>query len=164
MKVDIPYPFNNHKKPKARIVIHKHDCWDLDFALSLIIGPLLKRVKDESNGFPCRMIPEDKLHSSLTDQEEEEYQKKWNEILDKIIWSMNQISKNRPDIPQRPKDKTMSLKKQNEMLWKKIDNCVPPDEIETAQSVSWNTDLKLYELRIQEGCELFGKYFQSFWT
>ncbi len=60
---------------------------------------------------------------------------KWIEMLEKMHWSFNEIAEGRPG----------------------------EDEFFNVQLESRKDEFAVYHLRIQEGCELFGKYFQHLW-
>jgi hypothetical protein len=61
--------------------------------------------------------------------------KKWQYVLDEIIWSMGQVS------------------------------CLKPDEEPfDFAGENWSERSQEYHKRVQKGCILFGKYLQSMWT
>ena len=109
MKVSIGnYP--KHPEKKARTIKVQIDRWDwynVDHTLALIISPMLKQFKESNASYP----------GCLTSDQ-------WNEILDKIIWSMDQIVE---------------------------------DDIHLSSG-------KEYIDKVQEGCELLGKWFQNLWS
>lgn len=61
--------------PRVEYVhIDKYDTWDMNTSLAKIILPMLKQLKEAKNGYP----------SNLTE-------KKWDSILDEMIWSFEQL-------------------------------------------------------------------------
>jgi hypothetical protein len=62
------------------------DTWNLDYTLATMILPRLKRFKELNNGYPHGLTPE-----------------KWDEMLDQMIYGMEQIIEN--DNETKPIDK-----------------------------------------------------------
>jgi len=61
--------------PRVEYVhIDKYDTWNMNTTLAKIILPMLKQLKEEKYGYP----------STLTE-------KKWNTIVDEMIWSFEQV-------------------------------------------------------------------------
>lgn len=60
---------------KRKRKIKDVDTWNLDYNIARYTLPLLKRFKELKNGFPARL----------------ESMEEWDEILDKIIWSLEEI-------------------------------------------------------------------------
>ncbi len=83
-----------------------NESWDLYYWICKRYLPVLKRLRFYHSGYPTHLTP-----------------KKWNEILDKIIYSFEMIGED--DFTKTCNPKTQK--------------------------------------KIQEGCELFGKYFQNLW-
>ena len=103
--------FNRKRKIKDK------DTWNVDYKIVEFALPLIKRFKELKNGYPTEL-------GSM---------EKWDEILDKIIWSMEEVVS---------LDEGLVLTGNNE-----IDRPV----------------IKEYFKKQQEGFELFGKYFQNLW-
>lgn len=173
MKVEI----SRNWRIKPRIVIHDHDTWSMDNTLARIILPMLKNVKACKVGTPGILFPDD--HHEQPDQDKlyEETREKWEDILDKMIFSMEQIaySKNGPDMPIPILQKKMSRKQRSDRWWKSVplyskdgkkvgDIQRHNDQCDPAEDAKWRKDHSEYLARVQEGCELFGKYFQNLWT
>ena len=65
----------NSKRNRTEYVkIDKYDTWNMFKTLAIIIHPMLKQLKETTHGYP----------SDLTEEQ-------WNIILDKMIWSFDQI-------------------------------------------------------------------------
>lgn len=62
------------RKRKMKIHIHNFDVWNMDNTLAHIIVPMLKKFKEQSKSHPANIS-----------------EKKWNDILDQMIWSFEQI-------------------------------------------------------------------------
>jgi hypothetical protein len=145
---------------KDYIKIDEWDTWSADTTLSRIITPLLTQLKANAHGAPfvdSEDVPEhlkasvqdfEKLHIDGTT--DSNWFNRYNYILDEIIWSMNEIANNKPGqstfFDHSEVDKTEELMVQINTI--KLDK----------------EGLNKYENRIQNGCRLFGKYFQSLWT
>lgn len=90
----------------------------------------------------------------------------WNEILEKIRFALYEIAHDRPGAAQY-------MGEHGEIEWKELDelftNPLTGKEeklLEMSMKEIVPTDfegMRQYEARIQEGLELFGKYFQSLW-
>ena len=95
-----------HRKNRAfNIHIDDFDVWSLDYTLACIIHPALIRLKETKHGYP--ELWEDgmvthhnydrQLHFDIIDEEvETQYLiDKWNVIMDKMIYSFEQIVKDK---------------------------------------------------------------------
>lgn len=94
MKVDIGnYTKNDAVDRKIKIRIDSFDTWNADHTLALIIHPVLVQLRKQKSGIPgylCRNkdgteIPNDVL------------EKRWDDILDKMIYAFQQIKDGYPD-------------------------------------------------------------------
>lgn len=112
------------KKRKIKVHIDDYDVWSLDHTLAVIILPALKELKKDNTGHPCGLDPIADV-SEFGNCGKCGCEQKWDEILDKMIWSFKQI--------------------------------VEDDE-------ESHDNYKEYNERIQEGIELFGKYYRTLWT
>lgn len=66
----------NSKRNRTEYVkIDKYDTWNMFRTLAVIIHPMLKQFKETTHGYP----------NELTEEQ-------WNSILDKMIWSFDQIA------------------------------------------------------------------------
>lgn len=177
MKINIgKYPKNNNRKIKVEI--NGYDTWSLDHTLATIIYPALLQLKQTKHGIPSEFIND--VGGEEWDEQQsfdfyieshneawEEGAKRWDEALDKMIWAFYQIAY------EDYNDKYHHGK--GEYDWIKSDKTFPnpvTGKIEaTFQMVDKDPDAhwydaeghKLHEDRIQEGLELFGKYFRSLW-
>lgn len=128
MKVTIgKYPIKYSTKRNIKIQIDEWDTWSLDHTLALVILPALRQYQKDSKevGHPCGLAPRKRPPKNGCGKCGCE--KKWHEILDKMIWSFEQITK----------DDVLAVDVKN---------------------------YKKYQERIQEGLDLFAKYFRSLWT
>ena len=109
---------------------------DDDFTYLLVSknGKNPKKVK----GYPGIFLIEDgKSYIDRTNEDDEKYCKKWEDILDEMIWTFDQII-NETDMP--------------EPLMNNIDT-----------RDKYREDMEKYNERIQRGLDTFAKYFRSLW-
>lgn len=137
MKVKISkYPKNINKKRKVKIKLTNDDVFSADLTLSLIIVPILKRLRKVKHGSPFvenSDVPKE-LHSPLncSDDIDENWHKRWDYVLNKMIWSFKEIQKN----------------------------------YENKFYVNGILDIEgfmTHENLISEGFSLFGKYYRGLW-
>lgn len=123
------------------IKIDKYDTWNMDNMLAKIILPMLKQLKATKHGYP----------SGLTE-------KKWDYILDEMIWTFEQLTASDANDDQfwlelgeidwshhEPDENGLSLAK-----WTK------------PSVVDWD-GLEAHHKRINNGTKLFGKYYRNLW-
>jgi hypothetical protein len=96
------------------------DTWSMDVKLSELMLPMFKHFKKVNNGFPCGLTP-----------------KKYNIILDKIIYSLDWTCRHYDDacLDKKPKEST----------------------------ARYFARLKKQKDRVADGLELMGKYWGDFW-
>lgn len=178
MKINMKkYPKKGFRR-KCNVQIDYWDTWNLDNTLARIIYPALLQLKATKHGIPGEFV-NDVGGADYEEQESfefykeshntawEEGSKRWDEVLDKMIWSFGQIAYVDYD------DQYHHGK--GEYDWVKTDKTYPnpiTGKIEaTYQMVDKNPDEHWYdhvghrkhEERIQEGLDLFGKYFRNLW-
>lgn len=177
MKVNIRnYQKNNRRK--VNVKIDNFDTWNADKTLAYIIYPMLIQLRDTKQGVPGVLV-DDVGGEDYADQDSFDFYKeshkeawevgaeRWDEILDKMIWSFQQIvdgdydSKyhhGKADYEFVESDKTYPnpITGKLEATYQMVDKN-PNDH--------WYDHVghRLHEERIQEGLELFGKYFRNLW-
>lgn len=157
------------RQRKVKIKIHKYDTWNLDATLAMIAHPMLVQLKEQKHGIPnmdCMQYGLDSQWPQATfdfykndDTSFAVAEAEWNEIMDKMIFSMYEIANGMPG------QDAFHLET-GEFDFEKY----PEDEGKIAVPVRWKKEpvidmegMKEYSKRIQEGCELFGKYYQNLW-
>jgi hypothetical protein len=137
MKVNIG-PFNpNRNRRKIKVHVDYFDTFSLDHTLALVILPCLIQLKNSQQGSPMiirsETDPKQLTFDYFEDDLESLYFEKnnvvWNEMLDKMIWSFQQLAFDR----------------ENNIFKLDADARV------------------LYDDRIQEGLDLFSKYYRALW-
>jgi len=178
MKVNIgKFPKKSSGRRKIDIQIENHDTWNLDHTLALIIYPALLQLKATKQGVPSEFADvggEQHLMQSSFDFYEDSHAdawkdglERWDETLDKMIWSFEQLLKGEYDEQYHHGEAKYDWVKTDKIFPNPISGKVE----ETYQMVDKNPDEHWYdhvghvkhEERIQEGLELFGKYFRNLW-
>lgn len=151
----------NYRKNRAiKVRIDSWDTFSLDNTLALIILPALEKFKKERKkcpGVPMEMFidtdPKDK-NGNHTDAAMKLASKRWDEVLDKMIWSFKEL------LYEKEADKCF---KKNGKKWK-------TEKVEGGLSriveTGYTFDKARFEevmKRRQEGLDLFGKHFCSLW-
>ena len=178
MKINIgKYPKNANGRRKINVQIDNYDTWNLDHTLALIIYPALLQLKATKQGVPSEFTEvggEQHMMQDSFDFYQETHDdawklglERWDETLDKMIWSFEQLLKGDYDDQYHHGEAKYD--------WVKSDKTFPnpiSGKIEaTYQMVDKNPNEHWYDSvghqkhdeRIQEGLELFGKYFRSLW-
>ena len=178
MKVKIgPFPKKGSRR-KINVQIDKFDTWSFDHTLATIIYPALLQLKATKHGIPADIVndvggedwdPQNSFdfYKETHDEAWEIAAKRWDDILDKMIWSFHQLT-----IDDYGSKYHHGI---SEYDWIKSDKTFPnpvTGKVEdTWQMVDKDPDAhwydaeghQLHEDRIQEGLELFGKYYRSLW-
>ena len=177
MKINIPkYPKGNGRR-KIKIQIDTWDTYSMDHTLAMIIYPMLLQLKATKHGVPGDFAEtggedyasQDSFDFYKEDQNEmfEKKCEQWDEVLDKMIWSFQQIAEdNYDDKYHHGEPKYDWVETKDTML-----NPMTGKMEKMFQMVDKNPDEHWYdsvghlehEARIQEGLDLFAKYFKNLW-
>ena len=168
------------------IKIDYWDVWNMDSTLSPIILPMLKQLKEVKHGSPFvdfddvpeHMRTSDKVdydyeqkcfdfYKEETDELFEKKSKEWDIVLDKMIWSFQQIAHGDYDDKYHHGTPDYDWVETDTQYPNPITGKMEP----TYQMVDKNPDEhwydveghELHETRMREGFELFGKYFRNLW-
>lgn len=166
------------KSRKIDVQIESFDTWNLDGTLALIIYPALLQLKSSKHGVPSEIVNDVggenyvsqrsfEFYSETHDESFDLACKRWDEILDKMIWSFDQIIK----------DNYSDKYHHGNIDWDFVESDIQyPNPISgkmesTYRMVDKNPEdhwydsvgHQLHEDRIQEGLELFGKYYRNLW-
>lgn len=149
MKVNLGnYKKNGSTRTKS-VKIDKWDTWSLDYSLALIIHPALVEFRKNLHGYP----------SGLT-------MKRWEKILDKMIWAFanivdedaeDQFYSGEHDLVWTPVDKNHKETTKDKAAFFRMDRG-PKDTFKIDMK-----GLKKHNKKIQEGLDLFGKYYRNLW-
>ena len=146
--------------------------WNLFHTFSVYIAAGLKDFLSHNIcSIPCAFSDEDHpFDVEKATLNGETGEKAWRGTIEKMLWSFEQL---RDDCPDSPFNKW-----EDKQFWSLIDSGILPMEIseepdenglravkingeETPQEI-WDAD-KLYHQKIQEGIDLFAKYFRDLW-
>jgi hypothetical protein len=178
MKINIGKFPKNGRGQKIDIQLDRWDTWNVDVTLARIIYPMLVQLKENKMGVPGDFVDnvggEDYAQQDSFDFYKESHQDAWNiacagwdDVLDKMIWSFGQLAFE--DYDGQYHHGTAKYD------WVETDKLYPnpiTGKMEaTYQMVDKNPDEhwydsvghRLHEERMQEGFELFGKYFRNLW-
>jgi hypothetical protein len=158
MKIHIGSPVNNKGDRKLSIDITEDDVWDMDNQLSMIILPMLLLLKEESTaGMPPNFVyvgGEEYLdqasfdfYSDTTDWAWQENSKNWHKVLDKMIWSFQQLAYTEYYVLYNREEAHDSTIKRSAKVEKWYD-------------LAGHNE---HERRIQEGLDLFARHYRYLW-
>lgn len=161
------YPKDGNKERKIRVKIDSYDTWSMDHTLAHIIVPMLIQLRDTAHGAPGTMPafsqtdnqPQGSFDFYKEDNEVawDTGHQQWVEILNKMIWSFEQIRDDNWESQYWTGEIDMVRRK------------VPGTDLVELYPGPNHTRLfdklgfEAHAARIQEGVELFGKYYQSLW-
>lgn len=167
MKVYIGrYPNKPDKERKVRVRIDPWDTWSMDQTLVPIILPMLKQLKETKHGSPGSM-PAFKYDSNQTQLCFDFYPEgdnlsweighaQWGEILDKMIWSFEQLE---TDWEHQFHSGV------HDILWEPVPG-TDLTEMKRGPNDTHKFDFKGYEAhleRIRDGLRLFGEHYMDLW-
>jgi len=159
---------HERKKRNIKIRIDRYDTWNMDHTLAYIVLPMLKQLKETKHGSP--MVGEYFNQTSNSAQGSFDFyadgddaaweagHEEWAKVLDHIIWAFEQ------ELDEDAEDQFWIVS--GEMDLSKH----PDDEGKTSTPLRWKTKpvcdwagLKAHHAKVQEGFELFGKYYSGLW-
>ena len=160
------------KKRKIIIRIDDYDTWSANHTLSLIIHPLLVKLKNNKHGAPYiddEDAPEN-LRSTNAKPKENEWDTdefhfdRWDYVLDEMIFAFEK------SIDNSWEEEFYSGKSDTE--WKCINEDETDPEKRLYEAVCGPNDtfkvdhdgIKKIQIRMQNGYRLFGKYYSHLWT
>lgn len=161
MKVFIgAYPEGDEER-KVEIEIHPYASWNADHTIALIALPLLKQLKEQTQGAPSvddEDVPEE-LKSTSAEPKENDYDidsnhfARWDYVLDCILWSLEQHVNH-----DHEEDKFFKF---NEAVESEsgLEKLLGKGKCEIDKE-----GLEAYHARKQKGFVLFGKYLRNMWS
>jgi hypothetical protein len=177
MKVKIgKFPKGNSSR-KIDVEIERFDTYSVDHTLALIIYPMLLQLKETKHGVPsefCEVGGEDygpqdsfEFYKETHDEAWQVGAKRWDDVLEKMIWAFRQLLDDSWEDNYRFGKAKWSWKETDHMFPNPITGVMEP----TYQMVDENpgqhwvdyAGIEMHNARIQEGLELFGKYFRNLW-
>jgi hypothetical protein len=163
-----------------RIRIDRWDTWNMSETLADIILPMLKQLRDTKHGSPGGMpgFADDSNHhwpqmcfDFYKKDDKSSYDvghKQWEDIMDKMIWSFEQICTEDRDA-QFHTGKHSIIWTKVDVLGNEVDNTYTGEtyyrmDKGPSDTHSFNVEAytKYYE-KIQEGLNLFGEHYMGLW-
>lgn len=155
MKVVITNTDSGDFERKVDIRIDPYDTWSLDHTLALIIFPALLQLKQTKQGVPGEFLTSvgnsaddnycfDFIAEDSADVFDQDCNK-WNDVLDKMIWSFSQLS---------------IFENYDDKYFEGYFGVNRYDKHPRYYDANGNS---CHDERIQEGLDLFGKHFRSLW-
>jgi hypothetical protein len=141
--------FDRYRKRSVYIKIDSYDTWNMDYTLSLVIVPMLKQLKNTKHGIPASLCNDEVPF--------EESEVKWNEILDKMIWAFEQ--KTADDWEKQFHTGEIDLQFVESELEGFSTMQHGPNHTHEFDAEGYAKHVN----KMQEGFELFGKYFSNLW-
>ena len=162
---------------KVNIQVDNYDFWSLDSSLALIILPCLLALKDNKHGVPNEFVDvggadydAQQSFDFYTETHNEAWDigsKRWDETLDKMIWSFYQIAlvdyENKYHHGKGDYDWVKSDKQFLNPVTGKIEDTYRMVDNNPKEHWVDIDGYKLHNERIQEGLDLFAKYFRNLW-
>jgi len=148
---------------KVDIVIDDYDVWEMDYTLSLIILPMLKKLRTQKIGSATvdnEDVPKDLWSTNkpeaANNYNDDTVHARWGWVIDEMIWAFEQIADNEND--EQFHSGSIDLQ------FKKLDSG-------HSQMVRGPNDTHVYdkdgharhEKKISNGLRLFGKYYRGLW-
>ena len=175
MKVNIRNFNKGPTERKMEVSIERWDTYSMDHTAALVILPLLLQLRQSKHGVPNEFIrhiggdlDNNYCFDFVNDDENNVFDQlcgKWEETLDKMIWSFQQVVDDSYD--SKYHHGRMKLG------WKPIEITNPTtgnvsnayEMVDENPGEHWYDHVghELHEERIQEGLELFGKYYRNLW-
>lgn len=148
-----------------KVQIDKYDTWSVDHTLALIIVPMLKQLKETTHGYPAALCTEDQHHGDQQYFEgdgfefpEDDGMKRWEETLDKMIWAFEQVL----DDDWKDQYRTGEA----DFMFVECEDQPGYSTMEYGPNHTLVTDydgIRAHEARMQEGFDLFAKYYRNLW-
>lgn len=129
---------------KISVKLHKWDSWNADHTIAIIAHPLLVQLKETKHG-----SPQVDIEDVPDDLKDKDTHRRWDWVLDEIIFAMQEIAKD---------DNGDSQFYDHSEVDESKDFMTQVKQIKVDRE-----GLEAYHKRIQNGCVLFGKYFQALW-
>ena len=160
MKVNIDQ-FNEEKSDNVcEVEVTRKDCWSLDYTLAQVIHPALVTFASgiQSTAYVENEDVPDELKTAEAEEDYDLLDKKWNYVLQEMIWGFGQIKNDLVDEPLTYEYSHEPVTKENEDgtitmvdhgLKHVPENVVPHKE---------------YYERLTNSTRLFGKYYRNLWN
>jgi len=176
MKVKLGNYSKDGTTRRINVEIEKFDTWSLDHTLAYIILPALLQLKATKMGVPAEFSDaggdweaQDSFdfYKETHNEAFDERIKEWELVLDKMIWSFQQIAIDDYEQQYHHGKAEYDWVPSNEKYFNPVNNKLEDTftMVDKNSNEHWYDHVghKLHEERIQEGLELFGKYYRNLW-
>lgn len=144
---------------KNEVKLDPSDTWDTDWTIATITLPLLVQLKLSKHGAPFtddEDVPEELRSTNVPPKQnefdtDENHFKRWDWIMDEMIWGMQEIANHCANEP---------------VVFKFTENGANPGtkDFLSSREIPGARDLnKAYLDRLSNSTKLFGKYFRNLW-
>jgi hypothetical protein len=177
MKVNLGKYSKTSDQRKVNVLIQDFDTWSLDSTLAHIILPALIQLKQSKMGVPTEFV-QDVGGADYDSQDSFDFYKethsesfdiackRWEDTIDKMIWSFQQLVFNDWETQYyhgTPEfDWVKSVPHIDPVTGKSEDTFTMVDKNPNEHWTDYE-GMREHERRIQEGLELFGKYYRHLW-
>ena len=176
MKVKIP-KYNKSDTRKVEVNIDSFDTWSLDHTLAYIILPALLQLKDTAHGVPSDFADaggaswdSQDSFDFYKDTHEESFEircRDWNTILDKMIWSFKEIAFQDYENLYHHGTPKFEWEKTGEQILNPANGKMEDvfQMVDKNPGEHWydHVGAAMHRERIQEGLDLFAKYYLNLW-
>lgn len=177
MKVNIRKFNQGVTERKIEVQIDRWDTYSLEHTTALIVLPMLLQLRNTKMGVPSEFgdvggADYDSQYSFdfYTESYNDAFNegcKRWDDILDKMIWSFQQLVDDNYDSQYHHGEMDIEWKKTEKQYMNPISGKMEymSEMVDKNPNDHWYDFVghMLHEERIQEGFELFGKYFRNLW-
>ena len=159
---------NNGSIRKNEVKLDRYDSWSADWTIAQIAAPLLVQLQVTKHGAPFvddEDVPEELRSTACAPKEnewdtDENHFKRWDYVLQEMIYAMQEIANDKENEPKM-------YKHVGDIEFGEIDEGTGLGEIKSLgveRIPEMEQPNRQYHERIQNGCCLFGKYFQNLWS
>lgn len=160
------YPRKHDSERTVRVRIDNQDIWAMYHTLSLVIHPMLVKLKEGKNGSPFVEdvdVPDNLKSTNAGPKEndwdtDEFWHDRWDYVLDEMIWAFTQMT--------REDRESQFYSGEVDFNFVKMENS-KYSTMEYGPNHTFKVDTekqKQYEDRIQNGINLFAKYYNCLWS
>lgn len=151
------------------ITVDCYDTWSADYTIAFVAAPLLKQLAKTKHGAPfvnnadvpeqLRATEEDANLYITEHTTDDKWFDRWDWVLGEMIFAMDELGNDKPNQPEVLADV------------RETDIEIPDPDTRTefmkrsmlVEVPGGEEALRAYEERVENGCRLFGAYFQSLW-
>lgn len=98
---------NERNERKIKVHIDDYDVWSMDHTLSIIVVPMLERLKEKKHG--SAMVDDEDVPDELIKKKADVHEK-WDWVLDELIWTFRAIRDDDDNDEFSNKDKAKRVK------------------------------------------------------